>query len=450
MQPLPLLPPTSADVASPDSAASKNTLVDDPAAASEIENFLEDSAETEGMFAQPFNMVFDQALAVPPTQLPSTNVAVTDAEGAGEIPELGEVLSVEAIAPEPAPIPGGQPATPVASLGPTTGADFQQDVQAIVDQTAKPTSIAPESPSQLSEGHVDLGAEQPQAITDTTSPDSVAQADIATNAAATVPSAQQVVAATPTVKPLATEEAPEVSSEIDVELQNTSDDGINADEPAATDEAIRPVASVPENASVADFQARSMSTQQNVELVAAVDANTQSIASDSPDLLVPAAQQNDRSSLVAETQKPIAAQVLPTAAANMITSAVMETVSKNESRVEIQLDPPELGTVWIELRASDDGLSAMVISEHESTSQLLQDQLSNLRKSLADSGVSVDDFTFDTASGSESQRDRSSAESNDLATNILDGYSFESEAPETLQNNSFLGGASPSGIDVVA
>ena len=450
MQPLPLLPPNSADVASPESVASKDTLVDDPAAASEIESILEDSTETEGVFAHSFSTVFDQALAVPQTQLPSTELAGADAEVVGGTPEIGEVLSVEAIAPENAPIPGEESAQSNASRNLATGTTFQQDVQAIIDQTVEPTSVAPESTSPLAQGQADLVAEQPQINTDTTLSDTVPQTEVTTNTVDTATSAQQVVAATSTVKPIATEEAPEISPEIDVELQNASDDGKNADEAAATEETIRPAAAVSEGASVADFQTRQISTQQNVELAAAVDPNPQSMTNDSPDLLVPASQQADRSSFAAETQKPIAAQVLPAAAANMITSAVLETVSQNESRVEVQLDPPELGTVWIELRASGDGMSAMIVSEHDSTSQLIQDQLSNLRKALADSGISVDDFTFDTAGGSESQRDRSSTESDDLAASILDSYSLESDTPESMQSNAFSGGTSLSGIDVVA
>jgi hypothetical protein len=96
--------------------------------------------------------------------------------------------------------------------------------------------------------------------------------------------------------------------------------------------------------------------------------------------------------------------------ANIVTSAVLTSTARGESRVEVRLDPPELGSVWIELTSSEDGVSAKIISEQHRTSHLLQDNLSTLRRSLSESGISVTDFAFDTGARS-SDRDRQAPES---------------------------------------
>jgi flagellar hook-length control protein FliK len=67
------------------------------------------------------------------------------------------------------------------------------------------------------------------------------------------------------------------------------------------------------------------------------------------------------------------------------------------ARVEVELDPPELGKVTVELTDSDRGVTARIHAARESTAALLDQQITQLRQMLEDAGVTVSDFqvTYD-------------------------------------------------------
>jgi len=94
------------------------------------------------------------------------------------------------------------------------------------------------------------------------------------------------------------------------------------------------------------------------------------------------------------------------AVTNTVKAAVLIAVNQNDSRIRVDLDPPELGSVRIELAKNEQGVTARIVSEVESTSHLLQDNLSTLRKSLESSGIDIQDFDFQTASGDRNSPQR--------------------------------------------
>ena len=61
-------------------------------------------------------------------------------------------------------------------------------------------------------------------------------------------------------------------------------------------------------------------------------------------------------------------------------------------RLEVQLDPPELGKVWIELSEVRDGLVAKITVSRAETHQLLEGELAQIRSSLDEAGVQISDF----------------------------------------------------------
>lgn len=141
------------------------------------------------------------------------------------------------------------------------------------------------------------------------------------------------------------------------------------------------------------------------------------------------------------------ARANPITIASTVTSAVIASTATGDSRVEVQLDPPELGSVWIELTSTEDGLAAKIVSEHDTTSHMLQDNLATLRKSLSESGINVSDFVFDTE-GSPSDRDRSAAETWNEKHQNQQGVSGDDEAE---QNSIAHPGRSVTiGVDLVA
>lgn len=66
--------------------------------------------------------------------------------------------------------------------------------------------------------------------------------------------------------------------------------------------------------------------------------------------------------------------------------------SNGHTYMEVQLDPPELGTVRIQLSESEHGMRAKLVVANESTLRTIESELPTLRQSLADAGVSIDQF----------------------------------------------------------
>ncbi|MGB0497871.1 MAG: flagellar hook-length control protein FliK [Rubricella sp.] len=70
-----------------------------------------------------------------------------------------------------------------------------------------------------------------------------------------------------------------------------------------------------------------------------------------------------------------------------------------QDRIELRLDPPELGTVTIELEHGDQGLRAAITVERTETLELMRRLAEDLRQDLEDSGFAGASLHF-------SQRDR--------------------------------------------
>ena len=81
-------------------------------------------------------------------------------------------------------------------------------------------------------------------------------------------------------------------------------------------------------------------------------------------------------------------------AAQIVEAVHLETAieSQRSPRLEVQLDPPELGKVWIELSEARDGVMAKITVSRADTHQLLEGELAQIRSSLDEAGVQVSDF----------------------------------------------------------
>jgi hypothetical protein len=95
-----------------------------------------------------------------------------------------------------------------------------------------------------------------------------------------------------------------------------------------------------------------------------------------------------------QRSEPPAAQVQPQALAGQITLAVGKSADR---RVEIRLDPPELGRVQIELNPTERGLQAVVLADRPETQDLLRRHAAALARDLGDAGFG--DVSLDFAAG---------------------------------------------------
>ena len=99
--------------------------------------------------------------------------------------------------------------------------------------------------------------------------------------------------------------------------------------------------------------------------------------------------------------EPVAAapaQAQAQAIAGQITLAVGTT---RDRRVEIRLDPPELGRVQIQLTPTDGGLQAVVLAERPETQDLLRRHAEVLARDLGDAGYG--EVSLDFAAGGQTE-----------------------------------------------
>lgn len=68
------------------------------------------------------------------------------------------------------------------------------------------------------------------------------------------------------------------------------------------------------------------------------------------------------------------------------------TSSAHGTRVELQLRPPELGRVWIELTDTRHGVEARIVFSQESSFHVVKGDLTTLRNALEGAGVTVSEF----------------------------------------------------------
>lgn len=75
-----------------------------------------------------------------------------------------------------------------------------------------------------------------------------------------------------------------------------------------------------------------------------------------------------------------------------------------ETRIEIELDPPELGRVSVRLSESGDGISARIVVAHQHVWKSVSQSLADFQATLAESGIKLHDFSLAQRQGDSPQR----------------------------------------------
>lgn len=101
-----------------------------------------------------------------------------------------------------------------------------------------------------------------------------------------------------------------------------------------------------------------------------------------------------------------AAQAQPQAVTGQIAVAIAQSAN---SRIEVRLDPPELGRVQIQLNPTERGVQVIVMSERPETGDFLRRHAETLARDLAEAGYGDVTMEF-TAGGSDTPRQRDGAE----------------------------------------
>ncbi|MGB6043883.1 MAG: flagellar hook-length control protein FliK [Pirellulales bacterium] len=103
--------------------------------------------------------------------------------------------------------------------------------------------------------------------------------------------------------------------------------------------------------------------------------------------------------------QPSAQQVAP---AEQVGAAILAEISVADRprsvRLEVQLEPPELGKVWIRLVQTGDDLAVTIRAEHQHAVQSIESQLSTLRQTLDNAGVELRDLDISQHDHQSDQR----------------------------------------------
>ena len=103
------------------------------------------------------------------------------------------------------------------------------------------------------------------------------------------------------------------------------------------------------------------------------------------------------------------------------------------ARLEVELDPPELGRMSVELTESRQGLLAKITASRESTAVLVDHQLAQLRQTLEESGIEVHEFEV---SYDPPQSDAGQHRSQDANNELDDGHvAFEQPSESDAEQN---------------
>ncbi len=128
----------------------------------------------------------------------------------------------------------------------------------------------------------------------------------------------------------------------------------------------------------------------------------------------------------APTRIHSAASVQPQAVTGQIAVAIAQSAN---SRIELRLDPPELGRVQIQLNPTERGVQVVVMSERAETGDFLRRHGETLARDLTEAGYGDVTMEF-TAGGSGTPGDRDRAEA--AAPRVLTMSDGSAPAPESV------------------
>lgn len=120
-----------------------------------------------------------------------------------------------------------------------------------------------------------------------------------------------------------------------------------------------------------------------------------------------------------------------------------QSISKGTARLEVSLDPPELGRITIELSEVDEQLTAKLIVSDNAVVETVRRSIPAMLDSLVEAGMSVDDFQLDTAA---SDQHRSDQEADPLGLNETPELS-PGDVAGSAGESAALG---PNGINILA
>ena len=92
----------------------------------------------------------------------------------------------------------------------------------------------------------------------------------------------------------------------------------------------------------------------------------------------------------------------------------------SQSEVKIQLDPPSLGRVRMNIITSGDGVRTLIVAENQAVKQVIESNLSQLRDSMLSQGLKLDGFSVFVGGDSDQEFSQQRDHSGQPDTNDFD------------------------------
>ena len=118
-----------------------------------------------------------------------------------------------------------------------------------------------------------------------------------------------------------------------------------------------------------------------------------------------------------------------------VNDRVMLMASKNGQFAEIQLDPPELGSLQVKLQVKNEQVSVVFNTPHGSVREALEQSMPRLREMFAEQGLNLAESSVNDQSEGQQRKDNDESESGGLYTGGADG-SGEESGPDLMQQES--------------
>jgi len=101
--------------------------------------------------------------------------------------------------------------------------------------------------------------------------------------------------------------------------------------------------------------------------------------------------------LTAASGKTSAGKSLPAYVLNQVGRQIFRSVQQNQTEIHLQLKPPHLGRLRLSLETVNDGLRVSIMTEHQSTREMLRVHSGELRTALMEQGVRLEKIDVQVA-----------------------------------------------------
>ncbi|HUA47916.1 MAG TPA: flagellar hook-length control protein FliK [Solirubrobacteraceae bacterium] len=118
----------------------------------------------------------------------------------------------------------------------------------------------------------------------------------------------------------------------------------------------------------------------------------------------------------------------------------IETSSQGATQARIELSPPSLGTIRIQLQRTDSGVTAHVVTDHAATADTLSQGGDDLKRQLANAGVNLLSLNIESRGGGNGAQSQGQA-STSGSTQATDPDQIDVDADASQPSTSVPGSA---------